>query len=197
MITKSHDITEDRMMDAVCMAVDAYGFENLTTKQWAEKANVSEGSLYYHFENKDDLLEKTFLRTDRHFIRELNQIFLEHAGAGSMKKAASQIMNDYLVFLCSHPVEVRFYQAFSKTKLYMGKARDEQSKDWSEMEKVLSLYQLTKQETQTELQFFFTESVNAYAAYLCSFNADKPDDNYKYIGELLVVILTYILEEKK
>ena len=53
MITKSHDITEDRMMDAVCMAVDAYGFENLTTKQWAEKANVSEGSLYYHFENKD------------------------------------------------------------------------------------------------------------------------------------------------
>ena len=32
MITKSHDITEEIMMDAACTTVYEFGFENFTTK---------------------------------------------------------------------------------------------------------------------------------------------------------------------
>lgn len=196
MITKSHDVTEERMMDAACAAVDEYGIENLTTKQWAGKANVSEGSLYYHFGNKEDLLKKTFLRTERLFIQELKQIFSDSIGLPSMKASAERIINTYLVFLCSHPAEMRYYQAFCKTKLFKGKIKAEQMKDWSEIKDVFPMYGLKKKETVTELQFFFTQSVHAYAEYLCSLENDMPDEDFEDIKKLLIVVLTYILEEK-
>lgn len=109
---------------------------------------------------------------------------------------ANQILDAYLIFLCSHPIELRFYRVFSKTKLYKANASSEQMKDWSRMSEILLSYRLEKKEILTEIQFFFTEPVAAYAEHLCSFDTNTPDENFEYIGQLLKLILTYILNEK-
>lgn len=69
MITKSHTATEEMMMDAVCTAVDSWGFENFTTKVWAKTANISEGSLYYHFKNKEEPSGKDIYKSRQTFCQ--------------------------------------------------------------------------------------------------------------------------------
>jgi len=196
MITKSHDITEEIMMDAACTTVYEFGFENFTTKLWAKKANVSEGSLYYHFVNKEELLVKTFLKIDRLFEKKLEYIFIINAKFDSKKLAAEQIINSYLTFLCRHPVEVCYYQMFYETKFYQEKTKTEQLKDWSELKSIINPYKLIKKETMIEIRFFFMESVHSYAEDLCRIKINMPDDNSDYIRRLLIVVLNYILEEK-
>lgn len=196
MITKSHAATEEMMMDAVCEAVDDSGIENFTTKVWAKKANISEGSLYYHFKNREDLLEKSFLRIDRKFVDELKNIFTNCPGDLSAEKSVSHILNASLAFLCSHPVELHYYEAFSKTKLYIEKARAEQLKNWMELGEIFDVRKYDRNKILTEIQFFFTESVTSYADYLCSFDSGVSGDSTEYISKLLIIALTYILEEK-
>ena len=60
MITAREEDSQKLMMDAAVKLVANEGFEGFTTKKWAAQAGVAEGSLYYHFKSKDDLLEKTF-----------------------------------------------------------------------------------------------------------------------------------------
>lgn len=65
MITAREEDSQKLMMDAAVKLVANEGFEGFTTKKWAAQAGVAEGSLYYHFKSKDDLLEKTFTMIDK------------------------------------------------------------------------------------------------------------------------------------
>ena len=60
MITGSEEESRALMMNAAIRIVAQYGFEGFTTKKWAAEAGVAEGSLYYHFKSKQDLLDETF-----------------------------------------------------------------------------------------------------------------------------------------
>ncbi|HUM82203.1 MAG TPA: TetR/AcrR family transcriptional regulator [Lachnospiraceae bacterium] len=197
MITNSHKETEEMMMNAVCAVTDEYGFENFTTKVWARRAKTSEGSLYNHFSNKNDILEKTFLRTDRFFVQELKKIFMKNIGMTPTEKNAKCIFDDYLEVLRDHSVEMRYCQAFIKTKPYMERTRFEQARNWSEMNEVYDAYGLQQNVTAQEIQFFFTRSVTAYAEYLFSSDSGTPDESYEDIGKLLIIVLKYILDERK
>ena len=197
MITRSHDATKERMMDAVLTASEDCGFENLTTKKWARTASVAEGSLYNHFNNKEDLLEQTFLRTDRIFVMQLNSIFVKSAESGSVQSAADKIINTYLVFLCDHSSELYFYQAFSCTKIYKVRTRIKLAENWAHMQEGFKLYHFKNEETAKELQSFFKETVNSYAEYLCNLDHETSDDDIEYIRKLLIMMLSYIMEERE
>ncbi len=54
------EILKKEILDAAVKVFKQYGFEKATTKKIASEAEVSEGTLYYYFENKRDILITLF-----------------------------------------------------------------------------------------------------------------------------------------
>ncbi|WP_225370290.1 TetR/AcrR family transcriptional regulator [Methanobrevibacter arboriphilus] len=48
---------KDKIAEATFLLALKYGFDNVSLKQIQEAANVTTGAVYYHFDNKNDILK--------------------------------------------------------------------------------------------------------------------------------------------
>ena len=78
-IFKGHDhIKGDQILEAAQMRFALYGFEKTTMKEIAGDLNMSKGSLYYYFPDKENLYKAIVQKEHDLFIREV-RAELEHS----------------------------------------------------------------------------------------------------------------------
>ena len=65
---KVHEAQKLALMEAVVKATVSDGVENLTTKAIGDLSGVKEVYIYRYFENKEDLVAKTFEAADERFL---------------------------------------------------------------------------------------------------------------------------------
>jgi len=71
----------DKLIAATSQAINLYGIDELTTGKVADIAEVSIGSLYQYFANKEELVAALIEHNTRQIIHDLRQIILVNASA--------------------------------------------------------------------------------------------------------------------
>ncbi|MBS0212998.1 MAG: TetR/AcrR family transcriptional regulator [Proteobacteria bacterium] len=86
--------TKQRILDASLALFNAQGEPNVTTNHIADDLEISPGNLYYHFRNKDDIIEQIFVRFEERMDKALT------APADRLPELEDIWMQLHLVFEC-------------------------------------------------------------------------------------------------
>ncbi|MDO5702845.1 MAG: TetR/AcrR family transcriptional regulator [Lachnospiraceae bacterium] len=118
MITGSEEESRALMMNAAVQVVAQHGFEGFTTKKWAAQAGVAEGSLYYYFKSKHELLDETFFMIDH----EIADLFSGKLGtAGEPKEFFPYIethWSRYYNYFMDNPQKTLYYYRYKNSPRY-------------------------------------------------------------------------------
>ena len=107
------NVREDALR-AVYKVCSQVGLENLSTKKLSEEIHASEAMIYYHFKNKQAILEEAFLNIHR----EIDEMFRAHFIAKGLVlerdtlAVCTQTWMLYYGFWRDHREETVFYDAF-------------------------------------------------------------------------------------
>ena len=89
--------------------VAEHGFHGAPMALVAERAEVAAGSIYRYFENKDDLIDETYL----YLVERFFTVVMEHYPAGDSVRNRFLHIGKGLVFYClDAPLEFRFLEQF-------------------------------------------------------------------------------------
>ncbi len=64
--------TRERILELSLRLFNDFGEPNITTTVIAEEMGISPGNLYYHFRNKDDIVNSIFVQFEAEIVRMLN-----------------------------------------------------------------------------------------------------------------------------
>jgi TetR/AcrR family transcriptional regulator len=94
-IFKGHDhIKADQIIEAAQMRFAQYGFEKTTMKEIAGDLNMSKGSLYYYFPDKENLYKAIVKKEHELFIREMRAEMERSSGPGAILRKIVQVRQE-------------------------------------------------------------------------------------------------------
>ena len=126
MITGSEEESRALMMEAAIRIVARHGFEGFTTKKWAAEAGVAEGSLYYHFDDKGDLLNQAFIYIDREMAAICSDISAAGLDKAGVRALAEELWKKFYHYLIDHPDRTMYYYRFRTSPRYTAEIREVQ-----------------------------------------------------------------------
>ncbi len=141
MITGSEQESRALMMDAAVKIVAEYGLEGFTTKKWASTAGVAEGSLYYHFKSKNDLLDATFSQIDQEIIDVFFQVRSEYPvirDLDGVKEIVTAAWKRFYEYLMQHPGRTVFYFRYRTSPRYNQTVQKQQFERYQKIPEALT-----------------------------------------------------------
>lgn len=72
---KTHDTTEDRILEAARQTFQNNGFEGTTMQEIADSAKINKAMLHYYFRSKEKLFDKIFQELFVNFLNSVGSIF--------------------------------------------------------------------------------------------------------------------------
>ncbi|HLU12973.1 MAG TPA: TetR/AcrR family transcriptional regulator, partial [Arenimonas sp.] len=88
--------TRQRILDAALAMFNEQGEPNVTTNHIADELEISPGNLYYHFRNKDDIIEQLFQR----YEERMDAALASPDGSGQLRDLEDIWLQLHLVFEC-------------------------------------------------------------------------------------------------
>lgn len=88
----------DKLINATSQAITLYGIQSLTTGKVADLAEVSIGSLYQYFANKEELLSALIDHNTQLIIHDLRQILLNNPDADLQQLIRLAIAHGFTLF---------------------------------------------------------------------------------------------------
>lgn len=131
MIAGSEEESRALMMNAAVRVVAEYGMGGFTTKKWAAEAGVAEGSLYYHFKSKNDLLDQTFLFINREIGAAIGLNTDEKKSIGSVEEVVDVYWRRFYHYLIAHPDRTKYFLRFRTSTNYREEIRDTLAETYS------------------------------------------------------------------
>ncbi len=108
-----HESQKFALMEAVVKSIAKYGIENTSARTIGALSNVKEVYIYRYFEDKDDLLDKTFSFADERFLKyfldNFPQTELEN---GELKHCLRVFFDKIWDYIYSHPDWLLFYARY-------------------------------------------------------------------------------------
>ena len=99
-----------RILDAATTEFAEYGFENTSIQQIAKKAEISVGSVYKYFENKEEL----FSMVVKESLSSLEELLLHHSSSDEdIIVKAEKVLKELLKFSRKHPQLIKLYCAIT------------------------------------------------------------------------------------
>jgi AcrR family transcriptional regulator len=122
------EINPNDIIEATIHLVAKNGLENLSTRKITSECNISEGSLFYHFNGKTDLLVQCLYHIDEEIDHALQQV---HVNLLSLKKSVRLLWFTYFDFLIHHRDYTQFYMQFRHSSYYTDDVIHGQDKSYS------------------------------------------------------------------
>ena len=127
MITGSEQESRELMMNAAIRIVVKYGFEGFTTKKWASEAGVAEGSLYYHFKSKADLLDQTFFMIEKEIAATAEKGEYPIGNKDELVVYMQNAWKEYFHYFIENSEKTIFYYRFKNSSFYTKEIQDAQT----------------------------------------------------------------------
>lgn len=106
---KHHDV-EERLIDRTIQVIAEEGLEKTTTKAIVKGTNINEAYIYRFFEDKDDLLRKTFDSLDNELVKvSIESASLMTETTGSSKEKARSMFVTVWRFLLGNSAKCLSY----------------------------------------------------------------------------------------
>jgi AcrR family transcriptional regulator len=135
---------DDKKNRAICDAaielITAHGFADTSMSKIAKTANVSPATIYVYFENKENLLNKTYLFVKQEMSTEILKGVNQNL---SVERAFQLIWNNYHQYAMTNPVRFAFTEQFANSPMVDRIYKDESS---SYFKPLLDLFSRGKEE---------------------------------------------------
>lgn len=202
LITGSEEESRRLMMNAAIKIVAERGFEGFTTKRWASTAGVAEGSLYYHFKSKNDLLEQTFYYID-HEVADLYSDVTDVFGKIRDGKDLAAYLTDgwkrYYEYLVKNPEKTLFYYRYLTSPRYNENVQKSQFAYFASFQKQLDqnpkLGYLKDKANWNILWTYVVETTVSFAFRVVTGSIENTDENFEQMLNLSMHGLLGILSK--
>lgn len=123
MITGSEEESRALMMNAAIRVVADNGIGGFTTKKWAAEAGVAEGSLYYHFKSKNDLLDQTFFYINEEIEEEVRTEPLFSEEEGDSISIGTELWRRFFHYLLEHREHTLYFARYRTSTRFSDEIR--------------------------------------------------------------------------
>lgn len=126
---KVHEQQKEALMEAVIKAVATGGMENLTTKEIYNLCGIKEVYIYRYFENKDDMVAKTFAQSDERLLKLVLDNFpiMEYNGI-EYEMRCRLLFTKMWEYMMANPERIMFYVRYYYSSAFTKYSYDDHMK---------------------------------------------------------------------